>query len=214
MLDYEEMIVVSTSAFFTVLALGLLIKYRQVSQSLTESTNLGKDLWNSLESRLRKQDERILDMMARVEVIQARVLTLKTVSSSSSGQAVPPNSAEMGVQVEAANHEGPSHGIEPQREMQQESREPHGESHNEPSGVPDSGVALALDETQMTALKLLSSKPMDTREITNALGKSREHTARVMKELFEMGLVARTTNEKPFTYELTDRGRRQVPPSS
>ncbi len=73
MADPVEVFLLAASAFFVVLAFGLLYRYRQVSKTISSSNDLGKDLWQALEARMRKQDERILDMMGRVEVIQSRV---------------------------------------------------------------------------------------------------------------------------------------------
>jgi predicted transcriptional regulator len=71
-------------------------------------------------------------------------------------------------------------------------------------------VGLELDETQLAALKLLSDAPKNTRQLTDALGKSREHTARIMKGLFELALVGRNDSSKPFVYQLTDEGSRRL----
>jgi predicted transcriptional regulator len=62
----------------------------------------------------------------------------------------------------------------------------------------------------LAAVKLLAESPKNTRQITDALKKSREHTARVMKELYEQGLVRRNDSTKPFVYQLTDEGRRHL----
>jgi predicted HTH transcriptional regulator len=70
---------------------------------------------------------------------------------------------------------------------------------------------LQLDEIQLAALRLLSESSKNTRQLTNALERSREHIARVMKELFELGLVRRNDSTKPFVYQLTDDGRRFAP---
>ena len=40
-----------------------------------------------------------------------------------------------------------------------------------------------------------------------ALNLGREHTSRLMKKLFELGLVTRDDTNKPYTYQLTDLGR-------
>lgn len=56
-------------------------------------------------------------------------------------------------------------------------------------------------------LKLLSDGPKTTREIETIIGRSREHTARLMKKLFEMGHVTRDTSTKPYTYAISDSGR-------
>lgn len=210
MFDYEEITVVSSSAFFAVLAFGLLLRYRQISQKVAESSDLGKDLFDSLESRLRNQDGRILDLMARMEVIQARVLALKTPASSGPDTVAPPASMERRDRAGVTSRDETSHEDGVQHKAQQESHEPQGELRHEFVNGSNTGADKALDQTQAKVIRLLDSKPMDTREITNALGKSREHTARVMKELFEMGLVTRRTSEKPFTYELTEQGRRFV----
>jgi len=59
-------------------------------------------------------------------------------------------------------------------------------------------------------LKLLSDKPRTSREIQNAIGRTREHTSRLMRKLYERNLVGRDSNSKPFKYTITDVGRRQL----
>jgi len=56
-------------------------------------------------------------------------------------------------------------------------------------------------------LKLLMEGPKTSRQIEGLIGRSREHTARLMKKLFEMGYVARDMASKPYTYTITDSGR-------
>ena len=56
-------------------------------------------------------------------------------------------------------------------------------------------------------LKLLSERPRTSREIQHAIGRTREHTSRLMKGLYEMNLVTRESNIKPFKYAITDTGR-------
>ena len=40
--------------------------------------------------------------------------------------------------------------------------------------------------------------------------RSREHAARLMKELYEKGLVSRNNSSKPFVYQLTEEGKRRL----
>ncbi len=56
-------------------------------------------------------------------------------------------------------------------------------------------------------LKLLADGPKTSRQIETVIGRSREHTARLMKKLFELGYVTRDTNTKPYTYAITDVGK-------
>ncbi len=56
-------------------------------------------------------------------------------------------------------------------------------------------------------LKMLAEKPRTSREVQQSIGRSREHTARLMKKLTESGFVERDVNLKPFQYTITDSGR-------
>jgi hypothetical protein len=56
-------------------------------------------------------------------------------------------------------------------------------------------------------LKMLGERPRTSREVQQAIGRTREHTARLMKRLTESQFVARDSTKKPFHYTLTDLGR-------
>ena len=55
-------------------------------------------------------------------------------------------------------------------------------------------------------LRLITEKPMTSRDIQVTIGRTREHTSRMMKKLFEEGLVERNMRTKPFTYKITEKG--------
>ena len=209
--DYTEVALLAASGFFAVLSFSLLYRYRQVSQRMTESTDMGRDLWQALEQRMRKQDERILDVMARFDVVQSRVLAaqLQSPPSPKSQDVAPPSPApRVNQEVERPSREIPQlveSDVTPVTSAPQASREPT------PIESPIS-PERPLDETELSAVRLLSKGDLDTRKITNALGKSREHTARIMKSLFERGLVTRDDSNRPFVYRLTDLGRSRLPP--
>jgi DNA-binding MarR family transcriptional regulator len=193
--DLTTYVLLATSFFFVALAFALLIRYRQISQRINASTDLGHDLWSSLEQRLRKQDERILDVMGRLEVIQGRVMAAAAAPAVLSPL---PHLQDAPVPSERK--------LDETSELQSVTQQPESEPQEL---TPPKGV-VELDETQMAALKLLGESPKDTRQVTDALKKSREHTARMMKELFEMGLVTRNNSTKPFVYQLTEEGRRRL----
>ena len=202
----------ATSFFFVAVALGLLVRYRQASQRLNASTDLGRDLWWSLEQRLKKQDERILDVMGRMEVIQSRVL------AGEIGQPTAPATAPQ-PPLAVADTTPPVVGPRAEPVMgtpevqQPESQQSHGSQESQvqtPAVLPV--LESKLDETQLAAIRLLADAPKNTRELTDALKKSREHTARIMKDLFVLGLVSRNDSSKPFVYQLTDAGRKALPP--
>ncbi|KAF6245944.1 MULTISPECIES: winged helix DNA-binding protein [Nitrosopumilus] len=59
-------------------------------------------------------------------------------------------------------------------------------------------------------LHLITNKSMTSRDIQITLKKSREHTSRLMKKLFEEGLVQRNTETKPYTYSITEKGMAKI----
>lgn len=59
-------------------------------------------------------------------------------------------------------------------------------------------------------LGLITAKEMTSRDIQITIGRTREHTSRLMKRLFEEGLVERNTKQKPFTYKITEKGRSKI----
>ncbi len=200
--DVVSLTLLASAAFFVALSLGLLVRYRQASQKISSSTDLGHDLWNALEQRMRKQDERILDMMGRMEVLQSRIMAPTVVHEPHQMAPLPPL-VPAPAQPEANIEQSPPLMQQP---VVTESQVTPPESQESP---PQSQEVL-LDETQLAAIKFLGDGSKSTRELTNAMKKSREYTARVMKELFDMGLVRRNDSTKPFVYQLTDVGRRYL----
>lgn len=74
-----------------------------------------------------------------------------------------------------------------------------------PSGEAGS-LSSITTPTEMQVLSLLSEKgPLAAPEIGRLVGRSREHTARLMKRLYEEGYVKRDQNRIPFRYALVDR---------
>jgi len=57
-------------------------------------------------------------------------------------------------------------------------------------------------------LKKLEDRSLTTREIERVIGRTREHTSRLMKKLFEEKLVDRDMRTKPFRYAITVEGRK------
>jgi len=175
MSDLLDLLTIAVSAFFIVLALVILMRYRDASRRLAESAELNQDLWRATEDRLKKQDERILDLMGRVEVLQAHYL------SEQPRRPVIIRDATSPQQVTYA----------------QPPREPR------PAPRPQQEA----DDTEMEIIRLLASGTMSSMEVKAAIKKSREHTARLMKALFDKGLVTRDDSARPFVYQLTEKGK-------
>ena len=59
-------------------------------------------------------------------------------------------------------------------------------------------------------LRLITEKPMPSSDLPVPLGRTREHTSRMLKKLFEEGLVERDMSTKPFSYKITDKGLTRI----
>ena len=202
LVDVVLAVLLASTAFFVALAFGLLTRYRRLSQKITASTDLGRDLWQALEQRMKKQDERILDIMGRLDIIQSRVVAAATTQVSVGTSAITPPVA------------GPSHSQVVVDVIPTVPPVQLPESHQESRVSQPSSSVIRLDETQLKIVGLLAEGPKNTRQLTDTIGMSREHTARLMKALFEVGVVTRNDATKPFVYQLTDQGRRDLPANS
>jgi len=75
------------------------------------------------------------------------------------------------------------------------------ENGDEASALSDGELA----DSALEALRLLQERgSMTSSDISRALGRSREHTSRILKTLYLRGVVSRFG--KPYRYGLTDRG--------
>jgi hypothetical protein len=223
--DSVALALVAATGFFLAVSVGLLYRYRQASRSLNASTDLGHDLWQALDQRMKKQDERIVDLMVKVEVLQARAMSAAPATSPMSFPAGPSPSAphvpthepeSKPIQEAKESHVAqspPQTTSQPATPSQPESQpklEPTPQVEPAPAPLPAPALPkqIKLDNTSRTALELLKDKALTTEELWTRLKKGREHTSRVMKNLYERGLVTRDDANKPYTYQLTEEGRR------
>ena len=81
------------------------------------------------------------------------------------------------------------------------------EKHVPVSRIPN----MSSEDSVKHVLKLITKKPMTSRDIEVTFGgRSREHVSRLMKKLFDDGLVERNTTNRPYTYSITDSGKKHI----
>jgi predicted transcriptional regulator len=97
-----------------------------------------------------------------------------------------------------------------------EAQEMRVEEISKPEDIPEKPVSTSnisrVDYTNPTdyVLHLITERAMTSRDIQITLKRSREHTSRLMKRLFEDGFVQRNTQTKPYTYSITEKGKEKV----
>lgn len=90
--------------------------------------------------------------------------------------------------------------------------QPHVAPVSEPAAITQHAATERQEANGTTdyILKLLVERPRTSREVQRAIGRTREHTARLMKKLHDAGLVSRDAQAKPFKYHITDAGRERL----
>jgi hypothetical protein len=149
--------------------------------------------------RMEKYDSAIADLRVRLDLIelqsQKHLLTQQLHSTESTPS----------VTLADASHD----------QSHDQSQHPsfhayHSPKRMEPLREISGDVSDSNDVQNGTAeyvLKLLDGRSMTSREVQHAIGRSREHTSRLMKRLCEYGFITRDSNNKPFTYALAEAGQ-------
>jgi hypothetical protein len=172
-------------------------KIRDILPKWHDNTSAISAIVSEYTRRLTKYESTIAELSARLDVIESRgqnhtitqqlhsTLTKPTLSSSD---------------------------ISPASQSRQSIYEYHKDKKIEPIiEISDSksGSYDIQNGTTEYVLRLLNERPMTSREVQQAIGRSREHTSRLMKRLHEYGFVNRDTSTKPFKYALAEGRRMQ-----
>lgn len=185
-----------------IVVFALLSRYRALVKESTRSSDLAKSLWDAMNARLTTQDARIVDLMARFEVYSVKRAPLpptakNTLPTPASAQPPPsPSSGPVQQPSQPASRAPPPPPPPAQVPLTQ--------------SAPATKAAEATRETRHTILSALAEGPKTANQIRDVLDMTREHTGRLMKQLYGEGLVVRNDLNKPYVYEITDAGRRYL----
>lgn len=173
------------------IAVAVLLYYgnavRRVLREEREAADIIKDIVRELSSRIAKVEKEMTERYVRLEVAELRLSRLEL------------------------SQVHPSKGIQ-QTVVTQEIR---GARTAVPKvlSVPISPAEArveSLSPTEVRVLDLLRAGNMTPREMQDKLGRSREHTSRLLKDLHERGYLLREEKKKPYNYSLSARGQRAL----
>lgn len=68
---------------------------------------------------------------------------------------------------------------------------------------------MRLTNTEIEILKLCQA-PSTAKEIQQKMGLTREHITRELKKLYEMKLIERANQDKPFKYIISEKGKEAI----
>ena len=169
-------------------------KIRKILPKWHDNTGAIRAIVSEYTRRLEKYENAIADLRARLDLIESRnqertmtqqlhfapIRTTVTSSDISQDQSQQPSFYERNYKKVESMRKTINHVSD---------------SHDMQNGTTD------------YILKLLNERLMTSREVQQAIGRSREHTSRLMKKLYEYGFITRDTNTKPFKYALTEASR-------
>jgi DNA-binding MarR family transcriptional regulator len=184
----DDYVVVASAAVIVaavVILATLLYRYQKLVEEADKSSRLAKDVWDSVNSRFSVVDGRIIDLMAKTEVLSSRLGSPQQMSQPR----VTPAPSATSVLTRATASQIPSVVA---------------------SASPPPLQFSEGTETEARVLRFLVEGPRTSAQIKEEVGRSREHTARMLKALFDRGLVIRNDRNKPYVYEITDTGRSYV----
>ena len=166
------------SSFVLGIAGYFLPRLRRVLNNEREAAGIVSDILTELRGRLLVQDRKRTDMEVKLGLLDVKFDRL---SIAGSRVRVTPVSGSSDVTSRSMSEPGPN-------------------------PVPIRGfVDPRLTQTEQIIIELLTKNSLTPTQIRNAIGKSREHTSRMMKNLFEKGRVERNEVVRPFVYRLRSK---------
>jgi hypothetical protein len=167
------------------------IKISQLESQLKDQinkTDLISEQFTVLYDRSNKTNEKLTDIQRLIKLLDENIIFYNNKIKSQTSVISPFQNYVSNPKIETSQ---PSHDIISQRSINSVEQ---GEDHQ--------------NSTIEYILKKLEDKSMTTREVQTVIGRTREHTSRLMKKLFEEKLVDRDVSTKPFRYAITVEGRK------
>ena len=196
---YMQFLVPIIIPFLAGLAFGF--SYRKIRKNIAKiiptihkNTSIVNAIASEYARRMEKYDSAIADLRVRLDVIELQS-----------------QKHLMTQQVHTTENKS---SVTLSDTSQEQSHRPSFYTYHRPKREPLKSIAGDIPDsndvhngTADYVLRLLDEKSMTSKEVQHAIGRSREHTSRLMKRLCEYGFVNRDLDTKPFTYALAEAGR-------
>ena len=183
-----------------IVIVSLIVFRRQVTTQYHVNSDTGLEvsaIVSEFSQRMKKLEENLIDQKVKLEILELR-------AQRSSGASV---SANSGVTRSYKS-------FEPRQENEIRVA-PQSVNRWEETSIRIEPTEQRIDidkragSTEREALRLVFEGRGKTtaKDIQQKIGRTREHTARMMNGLFQEGLVDRDVSVRPFAYSITQKGR-------
>ncbi len=211
--DGKELeLIVTTVALLAIIVAASILFYRKIKAATIEYEN-SKNGINNITFGFTRQLNRIQQEISKIgdSVSTTRTMATEALlkSNESKEETLKGLEAVKGINDRVISTEETLENLK--REIQKLSQIPKAkitqQSVSLPISVSQGNILDQLTDTEIMALKKIRDMNEATGpEIREHIGLTREHTARMLKKLYESGFVDRTTNAMPFRYSV----RREV----
>ena len=206
-MDIDIIYFIVTGIFFIVgFLLSHLLKIRKkvVSQTVPLQRNDNLEILEVIENKKQLQIDNII---LKLNDIQIRLDLLESKVSQSKNQSPYEHMVDNTIKNITENYDNTSHHNDINDITQQSISK-----KSQIEKVKSKTIILndKHNATEHYILKIILKESLTSNEIKNAIGRTREHTSRLMKKLYELQLVDRDITTKPFKYKLTEQGKKYI----
>src|ERR687891_381219 len=171
------------------------VNIRKIIPKVHKNTSVINAIISEYARRMEKYDSAIADLRVRLDVIELQSQKHLFTQQLHSTESTP--SITLGDASQEQSHRPSFYAYHRPKRVEPLKRIA--------GDIPDSNDVH--NGTADYVLRLLDEKSMTSKEVQHGIGRSREHTSRLMKRLCEYGFINRDSDTKPFTYALAEAGR-------
>jgi predicted transcriptional regulator len=200
-LDVISLLAFSISIVSVVIVMvSVMLHRREVTNQYHSNDDTGLEvsaIVSEFSQRMRRLEENLVDQKVKSEILELRMRRSSESVTSSTGRM--PNAYER-PELHGENEVNVT---------------PKSLSRSEQVQVRASSADKKIEidrrsgSTELEALRLVfeGRGNATAKDIQQRIGRTREHTARMMNSLFQEGLVERNVTARPFVYSITQKGR-------
>ncbi len=175
-------------------------KIRKITKEQKDADEIVKGIISELNDRLSRQDQNIMDQQVRLDIIELKLEQSSKMLFREEDVKILEGTDTRKVLEEVKD----LLRVLSKNELMMSSTVQKQEKVKEVKQVDE------LSSTEKFILELLINEVQTSRQIQQKIKKTREHTSRLMKKLFELGYIVREEEKRPYVYVITETGKELV----
>ncbi|MCP8312253.1 MAG: replication-relaxation family protein [Candidatus Methylarchaceae archaeon HK02M1] len=200
----ENIMIVTIVSIASLASIIILVYYlpkiRKITKEQKDADEIVKGIISELNDRLSRQDQNIMDQQVRLDIIELKLEQSSKILFREEDVKILEGTDTRKVLEEVKD----LLRVLSKNELMMSSTVQKQEKVKEVKQVDE------LSSTEKFILELLINEVQTSRQIQQKIKKTREHTSRLMKKLFELGYIVREEEKRPYVYVITETGKELV----